>query len=438
MKNNILISLVTVSVAFFTACNQAENEIILPVEPEITETENPFAVTIDEAEQTLMEILAKEQQQTTRSDGTTHERRIKSRYTTGGNRTVTRSADGEEIVEEHPVVHIFNFENNEGFAVMGGDKRGAPMLALTGKGHLIPGMRTDNFGFIVSLARAEEVYRQQIIRSRIDTITNGYITVYNYINEIVVNENGQCPVRWGQWYPYNYYCPTGCPTGCVATAVAQLMAIYEYPTSYNGYTFDWDAMIADSTNTDIARLMEQLGKAGNLNMNYSPEGSGSYNIYVPQTLLNFGYSSGGLYCEDYDTDIIMQFVMAGSPVIIGGACTDLKYVYNNLGGLIYFDAYSKSAHSWLGDGGELVTVTSYIYNNWDGTWTTAGPITGQYVHCNFGWEGVDDGFYLSGFFNPQTQASTPYYNHTESGYTHVYYHDYNFQYQQDMVVGIQL
>ncbi len=435
-KKIIYISMAAfLAITTFSACsNDVEDSIPVPAQEEETViNDNPYAVTIDEAEKTLEQILANENEQITKGGGVAHQRRIKSRYTTGGNSTVTRSASGEEIVEEHPVVHIFNFENNEGFAVMGGDKRGAPMLALTESGELTPGMTIDNPGVVISLALAEAAYRQMIIESGIDTtyITNGVVVSAIVRDSLTVNKNGQCQVNWDQNDPFNLLCPGFAPAGCDAVAVAQLMSIYKYPSSYGGYSFDWDEMLVNNESLDIARLMKQLGLPENLDIQYSSSGSGAYLSNAPRTFQNFGYSSPGTYAS-YNATTIMNNVMTGKPVLIGGQKTRYIYMLNPLNTMVFVGCEFKG-HAWLGDGGKIITTTTHVYNLQTGAYTVLGPTTNKYIHCNFGWKGRFNGLYLCDNIDAPDTTSGP---HIISGNTYYYADDNYFQYSLEMVTGI--
>lgn len=81
----------------------------------------------------------------------------------------------------------------------------------------------------------------------------------------------------------------------------------------------------------------------------------------------------------------------------------------------------------------LIVNTTAIYNAVSGALISNQTATAHYLHCNMGWEGLDDKFYLSGFF-----LTTPRHtNQNVSGYIHDYYTDGNFQYNQRMVTGIR-
>ena len=260
--------------------------------------------------------------------------------------------------------------------------------------------------------------------------TNGFVMTAIVKDSITVNKNGQCQVRWGQGSPYNRYCPTGCPTGCVATAVAQLMSIYKYPSSYGAFTFNWDEMIADTACTDIPRLMQLLGLPGNLDMKYTTDGSYSNLEKASHTLQNFGYSHHGI-CADYNADVVMNHVLAGLPVLMGGFST--KYIYSGTSPnpLIYI-GNGRVGHAWLVDGGKIITITIQVHNFLTGEHAVIGPNTAKYIHCNFGW---GDKIEYNGLFltnNIDTEDSVD--PQITSGITFIC--DNYFQFDLTMLTGI--
>jgi hypothetical protein len=245
------------------------------------------------------------------------------------------------------------------------------------------------------------------------------------------------PVRWHQYY--NDYCPivngVHAPAGCVTTAVAQLLSIYKSPTSYSGYTFNWDAMIAGNDDNGICRLMEQLGKPGNLNVNYyGIDGSSASFDDVPHTLVSFGFAIGGAK-DDYDNDAVMLEVMSNRPVLIGGRSTIHRYVYNALNIPIYYDNINGHYHAWLGDGGKTIARTFAYYNALDGSLIDYGTFIEQYVHCNWGNSSDSNAinFYLSGAFDLSDKIEVDNYS---GGYHHYYFDDRYFLFDQEMVVNI--
>lgn len=206
------------------------------------------------------------------------------------------------------------------------------------------------------------------------------------------------PVLWGQGHPYNMFCFDNegrrARTGCVATAVAQAMAYYRFPESYDGHTFHWQEMLgvylfngvlhgSEQGQTDVAFLMKRLGDAGNLNMNYGVDASGANCYYIHQTLHNFGYDWGGTE-ESFNYEKMMNELDKGHPVIMQG--------------------YDKSdtGHAWVIDG-YLNHFKVRTYQNG----TTERVEKTELVHCNWGWNGNNNGYAIANVFDPYANFAVP-------------------------------
>ena len=377
--------------------------------------DNPYEITIEEAEQTLMQIM---QSMASTKSTESIERKITDRYSIGLKAsTLTKSNDNI------PYIHVFNFENEAGFAIMSADKRVTPLLSYALKGNLDKDKEIDNPGLATYMSLLEE-YVDNVIT--IDTMQLRLDTVdWNYagIPDFAVMINGYCPVKWGQEYPYNYYCPTedgqNTLTGCVATAVAQLMCTYRYPDSYNGYEFDWQEMIdskkiiegtagfdglvyflgePDAGMHQIARLMQQLGLPENLDMNYGKYGSGASMTSILRTLENFGYAKGAIYLsrawfKGEHLEEISSELEKGYYCLVSGA----KKTRDEEGNLTDTGIF----HCWLLHG----IMTLYDISN---AGTINDEIEGKdYFLCNFGWDGYADGFYLAEVFDTDSGPVFP-------------------------------
>ena len=213
---------------------------------------------------------------------------------------------------------------------------------------------------------------------------------------------------WGQEDPYDWQCPLKngeyCVVGCVATAMAQVMKYWQYPQessslaryySYGyGYVsalpattfdyslmlnsychWDWDnSVLVQDTYTDaqaqeVAKLSRYCGQAAE--MQYSPDGSGTYTNNQLAAMKSFGYKSsaqyvqksGGWYSSTYTTaqwEAMMKTELdAGRPIL---------YAANDP---------QEGGHAFVCDG----------YST-DGTF-----------HFNYGWYGTCDGWYVSTALN---------------------------------------
>lgn len=447
MKKNLFFWILALVICSVISCAEKEHfeQELQTQEREQFKEDLSHEVTQAEARQNLEKIIFDLKIPSTRGGNANSMPPITSVYTRGKAAIATRA--GEEI---EPYFHIFNFGDEEGFAIMSGDDRVEPLLALTFKGELTPETEIDNPGFEIAYSRMEEYYVQKV--SQISLNGGGILpptidpipyptydtTVTNYVMPF-----GFCPVQWGQGWPYNKYCTVqpgsiNVYTGCARVAVAQLMSIYKYPNSYTNplfnYTtfyFDWDEMnqytsndellnpyIADSTKyNQIARLMQQMGTSNNLNVTYNifnlEEGSSNPDN-IPITLENFGYSNGGERVS-YETSIVVEELISGYPILIGGS--------DNSNG--------NPKHRWLGHGLMEMVITPIYPDSYHGV-IMLPTVTNYYILCNWGWNGSCDGYYLSEAFDTSESSDYPY-NPTRSGVVD----NGNYQYNLDVIINIR-
>ena len=304
--------------------------------------------------------------------------------------TWTKSLDANNLL------YVINCEDSLGFAFVSNNPQ-IGFLGIAFNGNICEHDSLNNPGLKIVLSNLETYVKNKIrVADSIAYYTYGDWTDTQFYEPTT----GYCPVKWNQGSysgtQFNAYCPTingyYCPAGCVAVATAQLMAMYKYPNVYNGYSFNWNSMIANSASQNnqgeyyIARLLQQLGLSQNLNINYSLSGSSAYTSDVPQTLENFGYSNGGTY--GFFTNSTFQEMMNGYPIIIRGE--------TSLG----------EGHSWLGHG-VLKQTREIIGYKENGEIMYYGNEARLLVLCNFGWGGIGDGFYLAGAFTTSSGPLSP-------------------------------
>lgn len=428
MKKNFLFWIMALMICAAVGC--ADNSTY---EPEKLPTPKKMSheVTQAEARKNLEKIIVNMKTSATRSGEQRSLPQITSVYTTGKPAEATRSSEVE------PYFHIFNFGNNEGFAIMSGDDRVEPLLALTFSGEFTPETEIDNPGFKIAYSKMEDYYIAKTmggpsvspdipIPPRDSVQYPDFELPVRYTEEYVEYYKemplGYCQVQWDQ-YEYNRYCfpPNSyqnAPTCCVATAMAQLMSIYKYPNNYNGYTFNWDYMLRDDLYTtgkdQIARLMQQLGLSNNLNVQYGSgyNGSTAELASIPPTFVNFGYANGGTKVA-YSTSRVVQELTDGYPLLISGK-----------------DGTSTMGHTWLGHGLMELRLDTKGYNEFDEVVLSNSILVNYYILCNFGFEaGNADGYYLSGIFCADEGPAYP--APTRAGIKD------NYQYELSAIVNIR-
>ena len=203
--------------------------------------------------------------------------------------------------------------------------------------------------------------------------------------------------RWGQDTPYNNLCPTErenanviYPTGCVATAMAQVMYYHQYPEKGTGnitYSFQDRILSADFNNTYYQwRLMTPTYKKGQ----YSDESA----LAVATLMYQCGVS------------IKMQYNVGGSGAFSYNAATALRknFGYHENLQIHYRDYYT--AKEWINKVynelkvGRPIIYTGVDENNGGHCFVVDGYDQNNFVHVNWGWDGVNDGYYDIALLNP--------------------------------------
>jgi signal peptidase I len=236
------------------------------------------------------------------------------------------------------------------------------------------------------------------------------------------------------------------------------MSYWQYPTSIDGRVFDWAELnkytsrpnaydnvkgknyipskvstSVPETNfkTQVANLMERIG--AHVGMDYGCDGSGASTVDAVQFLQKHGYKYNYSIslghsplptpvALNFNTNTVISSLEQNQPVLIDGYRTKNTF----LGITIYY----SNGHAWVVDGyisqkqpitiktellkkGNVVSVsTSTDYN-----YTT-------YLHNNWGWNGSNNGYYISGSFDANNGPDSA--SNTKSG------EPYNYQYDVDI------
>ena len=206
---------------------------------------------------------------------------------------------------------------------------------------------------------------------------------------------------WGQGEPFNNKCPEingeRTVTGCVATAMSQIMYAHKYPTKgagshsyttetkqlsvsadFGNTTYDWANMIPnykkDSYTTTqanaVATLMYHVGVAAD--MDYTVDGSGAVSSIALAAMTEyFGYNKAiNVLPKDFMKEedllqIVATDLQAGRPVYVSGS------------------TINQEGHAFVCDG-----IKS------DG-----------YLHINWGWNGMANGYFALSALAPEVQGT---------------------------------
>jgi hypothetical protein len=294
-----------------------------------------------------------------------------------------------------PVYYVFNVNANQGFVIVTAEDAAHPIIGYSNEGPFVVPAANNNVDFWlqrrkkeVIAMRAQNITASSDITEEWTAYTNGKRYTHN---QAPTSVGPLCVTYWDQSPYYNAYCPGGSVTGCVATAMAQIMKYWGYPSvglgsscyydetqygyqesygqlcaTYDTSHYAWakmqDTPLGDSNN-EIAKLMYDCGVS--VDMDYSPTGSGAsvaggapsaQNSYVEY----FGYDGSTINFALYNNYTEANWI------------TLLENELNNKRPM-QFQGFTSSmeGHSWVCDG--------YSASN--------------EVHMNWGWSGIDDGYY---------------------------------------------
>ena len=291
------------------------------------------------------------------------------------------------------VIYVFNFENL-GYILIAADDAIEPVLGYTFDSHYSETGQPEGFaGIMWEYGEHVKFLKDNNIKATEE--------IASQWNELAASDPaGFTPTKsskdmeplltatWNQDSPYNYLCPEDASgpgghvyVGCVATAMAQIMLYWRYPhqgsgsssyyqypygtlsADYGNTTYDWDGMI-DNSDQKVNLPMALIGyhAAVSVEMNFGPDGSGSYSTDVPYALKTyFGYSNTVSYK-------LRQGVQLS---------TWENWIHSELNDLcpIYYSGHTpqNEGHAFVLDG----------YHDSD-----------DMYHFNFGWSGSSNGWYL--------------------------------------------
>lgn len=299
---------------------------------------------------------------------------------------------GLEMSEESPEYYVFNSNDNKGFVIISGDDELTELVGYSTEGEF----RSEN---------APENLRTWLdgyaafVRSVRDGSSKPMRTIVNNGTPVV---GPLVTTRWNQSEPYNLLCPydsnykVTCPTGCAATSMAQLINYHEWPEQgkgtksyYSSYgvlsvdfsksVYDWANMkdryesYYDSDNNivnewndteanAVAKLMYDCGVA--IEMAYGPYSSGATDTDMSLALCNY---------FNYHADLITRDGYTEEEFL-----SRIKEELDNQRPVVFNGQGSGGGHSFIVDG----------YDSND------------YLHVNWGWSGISDGYFNVSYMNP--------------------------------------
>lgn len=382
MKTTIFISSILVG-CLFMACNQ--NDFIPNAGNQVATNHR---ISIEQAKSNALNFVNKVN--STTRNGSTKTFEISDVQAISLTQNSTRSA-GDSISLD-TLLYIVNFADSAGFVIAGTDDREDPIYAYIEEGNYSwEDADTLNQGFIAFLyalleSKSYDYQRDvEIIPGESGGGGGGGIpNRFEVMSPLLVT-------KWSQNRPYNTYTPNGY-TGCVVTAISQICSFLEAPAdvhwSYNytngSATMNWGMIKTEcignggaptSTADQVAHLMRSLGLA--FGAEYESEGTGVDSDDAIEYMQNVGHNVSDL--DDYDVNNVVNSLKSGNKIVYMRGYARYYHV-----GLV-FRKY-VDGHAWVVDG-----YINEVKNNKQS----------YYLHCNWGWGGIKNGYFLNNVFNAE-------------------------------------
>lgn len=294
------------------------------------------------------------------------------------------------------LLYIVNFEDSCGYALVSADALVPGVAAYVEKGTLTPGEEIDNPGFKIflegygkfvgdsikclkdSLAKYQRLDSLCPVLDSTHVPNTPYSLIY-YVAPLLTTE-------WGQSIPYNLYCPGYKLAGCTAIAIAQISAFYRYPLSYNNHVYEWNKMLQeskinnsiDSIRYSAAQLIYDIAELVYTRYGYNV--STAYFSNVPHCWDEFGYHYDEL--RDVNFETIKADISNGNPVFMRGCVPG-----------------ENTGHAWAVDGVALKRHRFALIQSIPDR---------EYIHCNWGWNGDCNGYFILGAFEKRYGLETDY------------------------------
>ena len=303
----------------------------------------------------------------------------------------------QDLSKEWPYDGMYLFVGSQGgFVLVAADDAARPILGYSPSGSLDPQ------NLPTPLQQWLQAYQQEInaLREAKSTPCAAYAPEwYALENNLMPKDSvsgGVEPLlttHWDQGYPYNGYCPRGTVTGCAATAQAQIMNYWQHPAFGQGshsYThatyglqqadfahtlYDWNNMPDQASSSTpmeqkeaVAVLMYHCGVS--LEMGYGTAAQGGSMAAGLAGMPGFASIDNSLkdyFCYSPD----MRVVFKDNGYTNQRWRDQLIAELDQRRPVVYTGAAAQGGHGFVCDG--------YDHRG--------------YLHFNFGWSGVGDGYF---------------------------------------------
>ena len=342
------------------------------------------------------------------------------------------------VVEKNNNIDFYLYEisnnsnSSSGYAVLSNDRRIGEIISIIEEDEFVSDISDFPFMQLFCTELEEYIYEtaeiwNSLTEEDLNNARSAYADIassgsYRFSNWVYNSGNidNILKTKWKQSTPYNEGIKAikgkNYLTGCGAVAVAQVMAFHEFPencssvitkelnkkwdeaSSWDG-KYNWDAMKANpyaGSLTSDGKMM--VGAflyhvAEGIKSSYGTEETSSYSHNYSSFLKSEGYKADQE--QAYSFKVIENSIDNKCPVIISGASIKNSKTHKFLWWTWETVESYKGGHAWVIDGYCNMTCTATNKNNENDIQT----FSADYVHCNLGWSGSGNGYYISNVFS---------------------------------------
>lgn len=429
-----------------------------------------YILTQDEVTENLKSFLSKKEFTNCRATNKTN------KYTVSIIDTETISLGNDDLsnnrsasLDEYNDVNFYLYEikNNEtseaSYAVLSDDRRIGEIITISDNSEFTEDISDSPFmqlfctkletylietGEIWNSLTDEDIQNARSAYSNIATSGNYIYSDWKYNSGNISN---LLTTKWKQTTPYN----SGIEavkgkkyiTGCGATAVAQVMAFHEYPkscsskimsqlknnwipaSSWNG-NYNWSLMkgnpraeyLSSEGKMMVGAFMYQVAEG--VKSNYGTSATSTYNSNYPLFLKSVGYNTDSVTAYSYEK--IKSSINNGCPLVITGSCIKNTKKHKFLWWSWETVTSYEGGHAWVVDGYCNMKCTATNKSNKSDVQT----FVTNYVHCNLGWSGSSNGYYIDKVFSVNKNCLVndwEFNNINRSSYGEDYYYQYKLE-----------
>ena len=416
MRHYKIIVLILSVFALIVSCTNDVEDVFTKdvsiVTPKASSSIRSYSEALEIA-QNAISILDKNGQQTRSGSSRSVDFKEQAITICAGNKISTRSSGSNG---NDTLMYVFNYTDNNGFAVVSADKGTEGLIAVIESGHYDPSDTTDTgFRRYMTAAKYYILANQAIKETEPNRAPKGFYFEFDTIG--VVNISPRITVKWGQYCHEAQYCPYHI-SGCSNTAAAMIMSYFEYPSvleiTYNQrnyyMTLNWSGMksyinrfdnnpVSTSNIHDIDTCINVDHKKVGYLCRELAYRSCSY-FFPEYTSGNIEFMRDALISLDYIVDNVTSYQYLVNTNTIANHLSNGKLIY--MGGETVYGI----GHAWVIDGYHGYTVHSQYYE-YDIMNGIPGPailmdeqfITYRYNHINWGLDGINNGYFADGVFS---------------------------------------